>query len=68
MNDAVQILDDHTKHPATADQAHVTLTRYLGGHEKRNRELLERLYWMLSFSIVLLVVAVGAWLLELGGR
>jgi hypothetical protein len=68
VNDPVQVLDDHVKHPATPDQAYVTLTRYLGRHMKKNAELLEGLYLALSFSIVLLIVAVGEWLLELGGR
>jgi hypothetical protein len=67
-NDVLVMLEDHSKAPATPETAYSFIADCLGKHRQKNEGRLDRLYWALRLAIVLLVVAVGAWLMQLGGR
>jgi hypothetical protein len=67
-NDVLVMLEDHSKTPASPEAAHLFIADCLGKHRKKNEPRLDYLYWALRLSIVLLVVAVGLWLFQLGGN
>jgi hypothetical protein len=67
-NDVLVLLEDHSKAPTTPEADYAFIAECLGKHRQKNEVRLDHLYWALRFAIVLLVVAVVAWLIELGGR
>jgi hypothetical protein len=65
-NDMSITIEDVSEQAREPDDVHMQLAGFIVGHFNDNQSRLDKLYWALRVAIIFLVVALAAWLVQLG--